>query len=117
MESMLLGAGGVFEEAIAEAALLLCGDCKIVETVRGSGAAVDAAFWAGRLSREVAYSVQVEGLRQLHSCDHVKHGTATWRLLAKCFIWSSKCAHRAVTLVNWFLTASRSQSAHFGRQL
>ncbi|KAK9837070.1 hypothetical protein WJX81_000274 [Elliptochloris bilobata] len=45
--------GGVFEEAIAEAALLLGDGCKIVETVRGSGATVDAAFWAGRLSREV----------------------------------------------------------------
>lgn len=45
----------MFEEAIAEAALLLGGGCKIVDTVRGSGAAVDAAFWAGRLSREVTH--------------------------------------------------------------
>ena len=48
-------AGGVFEEAIAEAALLLGSGCKIVETMRGSGAAVDAAFWTGRLSHEVTF--------------------------------------------------------------
>jgi len=42
----------VFEEAIAEAALLLGDGCKIVETVRGGGAAIDAAFWAGRLPPE-----------------------------------------------------------------
>ena len=47
----------MFEEAIAEAALLLGGGCKIVDTVRGSGAAVDAAFWAGRLSHEVGHPV------------------------------------------------------------
>ena len=62
-------AGGVFEEAIAEAALLLGDGCKIVETVRGSGATVDAAFWAGRLSPEVGpdQPLSTKPLMQTHA--------------------------------------------------
>ena len=68
-------AGGVFEEAIAEAALLLGGGCKIVETVRGSGAAVDAAFWAGQLSREVRTPMTISWVQGHVLYCHVKHAS------------------------------------------
>jgi hypothetical protein len=61
-------AGGVFEEAIAEAALLLGDGCKIVETVRGGGAVVDAAFWAGRLPPEARAGRAARAERVMKMC-------------------------------------------------
>lgn len=46
-------AGGVFEEAMAQAALFLEPGCRIAQTVRSQSGVVDAAWVAGDLSSQV----------------------------------------------------------------